>query len=274
MLVVGTVAGGSPSRASSTHATGAVTLHDAPQQLPAGGPQLVHGAIADVLVRVRGGAICSGTPITGTVYVATAAHCVLDGDGEVSGTRTVLQDGVEYTAVAVLVDPEYHDSPDPRHDAALLVMDRMLTGPSATLGDELPAQGLVTVAGFQPLDTDGSLLRGTRSDNRPQPHGSTGGIVRIATAAAGCVHRSWELEITSTAVKVPCGLIPGASGGGLFVERGGDVILVGIISTVAHDLTYNAVVPLGALYELLDNPGEYRHEMQVVAAAQPSTQAR
>ena len=60
--------------------------------------------MADVLVRIRGGGPCSGTPITGTRFVATAAHCVLDRDGNVE-SRTVVRDGVEYRAVAVLVDP-------------------------------------------------------------------------------------------------------------------------------------------------------------------------
>jgi hypothetical protein len=79
-----------------------------------------------------------------------------------------------------------------------------------------------------------------------------------------------DLEITSTQVKVPCGLIPGASGGGLFVENNGEVILVGILSTVAADLTFNGVVPLAALLELLENPVEYSHQMPVRA----STRAR
>jgi hypothetical protein len=119
----------------------------------------------------------------------------------------------------------------------------------------------VTVAGFQPLDTDGSLLRGTSYDNRPHPQGVTGGVVEIDTAAAGCVHVVSDVEILSTELTVPCGLIPGASGGGLFVDNNGEMILVGIISTVAADLTYNGVVPLAALHELLENQTEYTHDM-------------
>ena len=44
--------------------------------------------VADLLVRTTGG-VCSGTPITGTNYVVTAAHCVLTTSGEVT-QRTVV----------------------------------------------------------------------------------------------------------------------------------------------------------------------------------------
>ncbi len=149
-------------------------------------------------------------------------------------------------------------------------MDQMIRGPSAILGDVLPAQGPVTLAGFQPLDTDRSLLRGTRYDNRPHPHGATGGVIEIATAAAGCVHLVSDLKITTTQVNVPCGLIPGASGGGLFAESADHVILAGIISTVTHDLTYNGVVHLSALHKLLDHPDDFRHQMQISVPTQPT----
>jgi Trypsin-like peptidase domain len=220
-------------------------------------PHLLTDAIGDVIVRIRGGAACTGTPITGTTYVVTAAHCVLDDDGHVSGARTVQRSGVEYTSVSVLVDAEYHNSPLVRFDVAVLVMDKLIPGPSALIGDSFPTDGPFTLAGHQPLDTDGSLLRGTRADNRPRPKGVTQEGVEIETAPAGCVHPASDLEITTTRVKVPCGLIPTSSGGGLFVENDGELILVGVLSTVAPDLAYNGVAPLSALHKLLDNPTEY-----------------
>jgi Trypsin-like peptidase domain len=223
-------------------------------------PHALIGDVAQVIVHVRGGGICTGTPIAGTRYVVTAAHCVLDTDGEIS-RRTVLRDGVEYTAESVLLNTEYHDSPRPRLDAAVLIMNRSIEGPSATLGSVFPARGPVTLAGFQPIDSDGSLLRGTRYNDRPIPNGATGGVIQIASAAAGCVHLVSHLDVTSTGVRAPCGLIPGSSGGGLFVENNGELILVGIISTVAADLTYNGLVPLAALHELLENRVDYAHEM-------------
>ena len=125
-------------------------------------PHVLDTPVGEVIVRVRGSALCSGTPLTGTKFVVTAAHCVLDENGAIDGHTRVLRDGVVYTPVSVLVNPEYHSSPSPLLDAAVLVMDHIISGPSATLADRFPTEGLVTVAGFQPLDTDGSLLRGTR----------------------------------------------------------------------------------------------------------------
>jgi hypothetical protein len=54
--------------------------------------------------------------------------------------------------------------------------------------------------------------------------------------------------------------VPGASGGGLFTENDGELVLVGIVSTVTADLRANGVVPMTALHELLDHPDLYRHE--------------
>jgi hypothetical protein len=56
---------------------------------------------------------------------------------------------------------------------------------------------------------------------------------------------------------VPCGLIPGASGGGLYVDDNGELVLVGILSTVTADLSANGIVPLASLHKLLDHPDLY-----------------
>ena len=103
------------------------------------------------------------------------------------------------------------------------------------------------------------MLRGTRYDNRPAPKGTVGRVGELDTAAAGCVHPASDVEITTNQVTVPCGLIPGASGGGLFVEVHGELQLVGVLSTVAPDLSYNGVTPLEAIHRLLDNPAAYIH---------------
>ena len=60
---------------------------------------------------------------------------------------------------------------------------------------------------------------------------------------------------------VHCGLIPGASGGGLFVVNDGQLVLVGILSTVTNDLTANGIVPLASLQELLEHPDRYAHRL-------------
>lgn len=224
-------------------------------------PRVLLGLPGDATVQVRDGATCSGTPITDTPLVVTAAHCVLDADGSVAAYRSVVRDGVEFAPVAVVVDQRYGSSPSPRLDAAVLVMAAPIPGASAALGGAFPTRGLLTLAGFQPLDTDGTLLRGTRSDDRPRPHGSTSGVITIETAAAGCVRRVSDLTITADEVKVPCGLVPGASGGGLFTEHDGRLTLVGVVSTVDSRLTYNGVVPLASLHDLLDNRAAHTHRM-------------
>jgi hypothetical protein len=219
---------------------------------------LLEGDVADVIVHVRASSVCSGTPITATRYVVTAAHCVLDRTGEVV-TPVVERDGVDYPALEVLVDPGYHDAPSPQLDAAVLVMDRVPPGPSATLGDTVPSQDSVTLAGFQKLDTDGTLLRPSNSRDHPLPKGVTGGVVRIKTAVAGCIRDASSVEVASSRLKVSCGLVRGASGGGLFAEPDRRPVLVGVISTVSADLSANGVTPLSAVRELLENPGQYAH---------------
>ena len=85
-------------------------------------PHLIEGKVADVLVRIGGSGSCSGTPITGTRYVVTAAHCVLDHNGDLQ-VRTVTRGDVTYTAVAVLIDTTYHERQTSQLDAAVLVME-------------------------------------------------------------------------------------------------------------------------------------------------------
>jgi hypothetical protein len=221
-------------------------------------PHVLKGDVADVIVRVRGSSICSGTPITGTRYVVTAAHCVLDGAGSLINP-TVIRDGVDYTSVAVLVDPRYDDAPSPTLDAAILVMDRAIPGPSATLGDTLAPHQLITLVGFQPVDTDGTLLRGKSYHDRPLPKGVTGGVIQIESVPAGCEGPATAVEMAVTQLNVPCGLIPGASGGGLFTEDGDGSVLLAVISTVAFDLSFNGLTPLSVVHELFNHPEAFTH---------------
>jgi hypothetical protein len=239
---------------------------DAGGEVTDAGPRLVHGAIADLLVRVEGQKVCSGTPITGTLYVVTAAHCVLGSDA-----ARVVRGGVTYTADAVLADDRYLDAPRVQFDAAVLVMDQVVSGPSTTVGSDIPDTGALTIAGLQPLDSDGTLLRGANPHDRPDPDGASGTLVRIASAPAGCTVPSAALSLTASQVDVPCGLIPGASGGGLFAPIDGRIELVGIISTVTFDQSINGTVPLTSLHELLQHPETYVHEL---TARPPATSPR
>ena len=233
-------------------------------------PHVLGDEIAEVIVRVRGSSVCSGTPISGARLVITAAHCILDEDGDVTAV-TVARDGVEYVPRAALVNRRYHDAPSAQLDAAVLVMERAIPGLVATLGDTAPTQGLVTIAGFQPIDTDGTLLRGTSYRDRPTPKGATGGVVEIESLPAGCVERASSIEITADQLKVGCGLVPGGSGGGLFAADRGRLVLQGIISTVGRDLSFNGLTRPAAVRELLNHPGDYTYAVaeERVSFAQP-----
>ena len=110
-----------------------------------------------------------------------------------------------------------------------------------------------------PIDSDGSLLRGRSVDEHPLPKGATGTDVVIPYEPAACVQPASALEVSAARVMLPCGLIPGASGGGLYAEQNGELVLVGILSTVTADLKANGIVPLASLYELLQHPDRYAH---------------
>jgi hypothetical protein len=221
-------------------------------------PHLIDDRTGDVVVRIQGH-VCSGTPITGTVYVVTAAHCVLNERGDVV-QRTVVRDHVWYPAVDVLVDTRYHDRPSEALDAAVLVMARPIPGPSVRVGADLPDSGSVTLAGLQPLDSDGSLLRGRKGVDAQ---------TALPYEAAGCVDSIDALNVSPDRVIVPCGLVRGGSGGGLYAEQDGELVLVGILSTVMAGERANGVVPLASLQELLAHPDRYAHGFHAASVHDP-----
>ena len=118
-------------------------------------PAVLNTRVADVLVRVRGGANCSGTPILGGTLVVTAAHCVIDDNGQVAASRTVVRDGESYKPAAVLVNRQYHDLRHVRLDAAVLVMS-----------EAIPARQRISGSGFPTPD-----WRQSRACSRSTPIG-------------------------------------------------------------------------------------------------------
>ena len=110
--------------------------------------------------------------------------------------RTVVRADARFDAVAVLVDTAYLDHPSANLDAAVLVLDRPVPGPAARLGTDLPTRGTVTLAGYQPLNSDGTLLRGTNPHNRPLPDHASGTVIEIRSAPAGCVTPVADLEVS------------------------------------------------------------------------------
>jgi hypothetical protein len=227
------------------------------QDAPPARPHLIDDAFADVIVRLHGH-VCTGTPITGTVYVVTAAHCVLTDSGEVE-QRTIVRDHIRYPAVAVLINTAYFDHPSEELDVAVLIMAQVIPGPSARVGSTLPDSGQVTLAGYQPIDSDGTLSRGPGVSDHPLPTAAIETPIDFPFRPAGCVAAAQSMEVSAGRVIVPCGLVPGASGGGLFTEEDGELVLVGILSTVTADLSANGIVPLASLHELLEHPDQYAH---------------
>jgi len=231
-----------------------------PERLP-DGPRILEGDVADLIVPLHGG-LCTGTPIAGTVYIVTAAHCVLTGSGEVR-KRAVVRDGVLYAAVGVLVDTAYHDDPRVGLDAAVLIMEQAIPGPSARVGSSFPDTGQVTLAGFQRVDGDGALMRVIDPNSQPAPKRAAGsGTDRRPFRAAGCVESVESLVVSSARVTVHCGLVPGASGGPLLTVDNGELVVVGVLSSVTTDLSANGVVPLDSLHELLEHPERYEHKFE------------
>jgi hypothetical protein len=121
----------------------------------------------------------------------------------------------------------------------------------------------VTLVGFQPVDDDGNLSRDLRPDAVTASTSTTSNPVNRAVRPAGCIQSVQALVVTDARVTVPCGLVPGASGGGLLTVDNGEIVLVGIVSTVSADLSANGVVPLDSLHELLAQPERYAHDFPV-----------
>ena len=226
-------------------------------------PRVLNTPVADLLVRVRGGANCSGTPVMGGMLVVTAAHCVLDEDGQVAASRTVIAGRRVVQAGGGPRQPEVPRLAPcpPRCRRAADVGGHPRCGGCPrrrTPCDRSGDRGRHPAARLRR-----SLLRGTRYDNRPHPTAASGPVVEIESSAAGCVGPAADLQISHARVKVRCGLIPGASGGGLFVGAIERPILVGVISTVAYDLSYNELVPVAEVHRLLDNACTYFYAMDL-----------
>ena len=89
-----------------------------------------------------------------------------------------------------------------------------IVGPSALLGDRSRPRA-VHAGGQATARHRWHIASRHEIRQPPPPQGGDPGGVEIETAAAGCVHPAADLEVTAIRVEVPCGLIPGASGGGL-----------------------------------------------------------
>lgn len=203
------------------------------------------------LVRVLGpGGLCSGTPIRGTRYVVTAAHCVLSpttGKVDAGDIVTIFDDGESYRVVRAMVRETgvpLSEMKDWRNDAAVLVLGTSL-GDGVLLGesDDI-ASGGVLVA-YQRVDADGRFYRGSPTVKA--------GFSEFVPAS--CRFPGRQIRIVDGYLVVPCAMQPGGSGGPVLSQIGGEYFLVGVLSSLAEDYSYNNVAPVATIKDLLSHPG-------------------
>jgi hypothetical protein len=165
--------------------------------------------------------------------------------------------------VLVDVDAHPHDGlMHPEVDVAVLVLRTEIPGVGVELGTDEGAMSGATLVAFQSLSTKDSFFRPNDYKDLKSPKGSsTSGIVTVAAAPAACTVSAPEIEVRDAGyLSIPCGMIPGGSGGPMVVKHAGKFILVGVLSTVNFELTKNGIAPVSAVARLLENPEKYRHD--------------
>jgi secreted trypsin-like serine protease len=215
---------------------------------------------ASILVRVRGVGVCSGAPVEGTNLVITAAHCVRDEKTKKVSNRfdlRVEKDGVRYDIEQVLIDSTPHPGVRPEYDAAVLIMKDAVPGPGVSLAESFTGKQSTVLIGFQSVDTDGTWLRGKNYDDKPSPKGASEGVTFISAAPAACSVEGSDITWSSKYWTIPCGMVPGGSGGPLVVSTATGYKLVGVLSTVSYDLTKNGIVPVERVQEMLEDPSAF-----------------
>lgn len=213
---------------------------------------------ASFLVKVKGPGTCSGSPIKGTNLVITAAHCVMEpGTGAIGGRYDlrVEHEGTRFDVVEAYVDMQVAALPHPEDDVAILVLDRQIPGADLEIAPFFDGKLDTKLIGYQPSTGRGSWLRGkdyaSHSDSLPMSFVTRPAVCKVPAGTARWVK---DPGIWS----VPCGLVPGASGGPLVAIIDGKSALVGVASTVNKSLTHNGIAPLAKVHELLKNGDKYR----------------
>ena len=211
-------------------------------------PHRLRSASANAIVRVRGSAFCTGTPIAGTELVVTAAHCVL-GTKKVglSATSIVLADGTERAASAVFVNLDYHVAPSPRlRRPRCSSWPTTSPGPPRSISDQLPEHRRAR-RGRTPTRSTPTAPSSPRDETLTTDllrNGATGPITTTSSAPAGCVLDRTELSISEGP---PHGTVRPhprrIRRGTLRRDRGTTSSCFGIISTVADDLSFERPHP-------------------------------
>lgn len=228
-------------------------------------------AEASVLVEVRGSGVCTGAKVANTRLVITAAHCVVEKRTGLVGSKydlRVERGDTRYDIESVLVNWTWGPKMDSANDVAILVMSEEVPGPGVLVADHY-AGSAATMIGFQPLKGDGTWLRGKNYDDLVHPKDASPGITYVESTPAACSVSSGDVKWTKQATwDLPCGMVPGASGGPVVVrESNGEFTLVGVISAVNFSLSRNFIAPLEKVRTLLDSPDAYRKDLAVATPA-------
>lgn len=222
---------------------------------------------SSILVRVRGQGICTGTPIKGTLYVVTAAHCIVDKRTWEFTTRydvRVEYNDKRYDVTSALVDTEAYPQDGQLYsnrDVAVLVLREQIPGVGVYLGEDSLIEHGATLVGYQSVSSIESFYR--PKDYASLKQGTKGtGVVPLASAPAACSVRYEDIEIREGFWSVPCGMIPGGSGGPMIVSTANSQYLVGVLSSVNGSLSSNGIAPVSAVLALIANPAKYTHSYE------------
>ncbi len=221
------------------------------------------------LVSVRSKGRCSGVPLKGTLYVVTAAHCVLD---QYTGKFTSKYDirveynDTRYDVSAVLVQETFAPSTGKvlsATDIAVLVLTKSIPGIGVDLGSREDILNGGTLIGYQPVAGEDTFYH-------PSKHSELTEIGLLANVApAACTFTGDQVKTLKNFWSIPCGMIPGGSGGPVLVLKNGKLLLVGVLSSVDGSLSSNGITPVSIAAEMLRNPDKYYYSLTNVQGYTP-----
>ena len=247
-------------------------LTDKESSLTSAEPALIRSASlqeSSHLVLVRGQGKCSGTPIVGTLYVVTAAHCVLD---KYTGKFTSKYDvRVEYNdtrydvsgVLALETEPPVKGKVFSKTDIAVLILTEPILGIGVNLGSyEYISEG-GTLVGYQPVVSKDAFYHPASYDELS----SFGSMAPVIPAA--CTFTSSQAWRVEGVWSVSCGMVPGGSGGPVLAVKNGEILLVGVISSVNSSLSANGIASAALVAEMLRNPDNYYYSLTNVQEYTP-----
>lgn len=213
------------------------------------------------LVRVLSKGKCSGIPIKGTLYVVTAAHCVLD---KYTGKFTSKYDvrveynDTRYDVSGVLVQEISAPTKGTvfsSTDMAVLVLTKSIPGIGVDFGSHEDIRTGGTLIGYQPLTNKDSFYH-------PSSHDKLTSVgLTTTTAPAACTFTGSQVTAIKDFWSIPCGMIPGGSGGPVLVLKNGKLLLVGVLSSVDASLSSNGITSVSVAAAMLLNPDRYYYSL-------------